>query len=128
MLLILTHPEVAYRSCQDCLLHVYNHQTGKRELDHEGKPIPRGIGKAPCQATIGAPREVRARICAKIAPDAEVALNEKNQRTYEHYQECKAVGRFPDDALVKHHARLIRKIEDENTIGRLELALFKSGR
>jgi hypothetical protein len=125
-MLVLSHPEVAYRSCEDCLLHVYKHDTGKRETDRAGNPVLRGSGKAPCQATIGAPREVRERICAKISPDSDVGLNEKNQRAYEHYLECRATGVFPDDPIVKHNARLIRQMTDIHESGRMELALIKT--
>ena len=31
---------------------------------------------------------------------------------YRHYMECKAVGRFPDDPIVRRNAGIIRRIED----------------
>lgn len=126
MLLSIAHPAVANRSCEDCLKYIYNHETGKRQLDPKGNPIPRPAGgKAPCQATVGAPREVRERICAKIAPDAGVELNEKNRAAHEHYQECKAVGVFPDDSIVRRNARIIRQIEDMHAASKLECSLVK---
>lgn len=31
---------------------------------------------------------------------------------YDHYRECKAVGVFPDDAVVRRNAAAIRDVED----------------
>jgi len=126
-MLSIAHPEIASRSCEDCLKHIYNHETGKRQLDPKGNPIPRPAGgKAPCQATAGAPREVRERICAKIAPDAGVELSEKNRAAYEHYQECKAVGVFPDDPIVRRNARIIRELEDMQAANKLERSINRT--
>ena len=35
-----------------------------------------------------------------------------NQQAYHHYLECKAVGRFPEDAIVTRNAGLIRQAEE----------------
>jgi hypothetical protein len=39
-------------------------------------------------------------------------LSAKNQQAYHHYLECKAVGRFPEDAIVIRNAGLIRQAEE----------------
>jgi hypothetical protein len=39
-------------------------------------------------------------------------LSGRNLRAYVHYRECRAVGRFPDDAIVRKNARLIRDAEE----------------
>lgn len=39
-------------------------------------------------------------------------LSEQNWQAYTHYLECRAVGEFPNDPIVRRHARLIRQIED----------------
>jgi hypothetical protein len=58
--------------------------------------------------------------CPKIPPDAPakerryaVELSEKNERVYQHYLECAAVSRFPDDPLVRRHAALIGSVLDD---------------
>lgn len=35
-----------------------------------------------------------------------------NQQAYQHYLQCKAVGRFPEDAIVERNAGLIRQAEE----------------
>ena len=35
-----------------------------------------------------------------------------NELAYTHYLECKAVGSFPDDPIVRRNASLIRSVED----------------
>ncbi len=58
--------------------------------------------------------------CPKIPKDAPVKhwdhavqLSDKNWRAYQYYLECRAVGQFPDDAIVRRNARIIRAIQDE---------------
>ena len=41
------------------------------------------------------------------------SLSPENEQVWEHYRECRAVGQFPDDPLVRRHAALIRETEDE---------------
>ena len=36
-----------------------------------------------------------------------------NELAYEHYRECRAVGEFPDDPIVRRNAVIIRSVEDE---------------
>jgi hypothetical protein len=55
----------------------------------------------------------RNRTCRKGSPEHPRTLSEANQRCYEHYRECRAVGRFPDDPIVRRNAAIIREIEDE---------------
>ncbi len=50
--------------------------------------------------------------CAKGTPENQKSLSPKNQRAYQHYLECKAVGQFPDNPLVRKHAGIIRMVED----------------
>lgn len=38
-------------------------------------------------------------------------LSEKNWQAYQHYQECKAVGEFPDDDIVRRNAAIIARAE-----------------
>lgn len=104
MQLILLHPEVAFRDCAHCLEHVYDESIGKL-MYHRGQPLKRMAGiKPPCQTAKG---------CPKGSPTASVALSERNQQAYDHYQRCRAVGKFPEDPIVEENAALIRYVEDQ---------------
>lgn len=103
----MLYPEVAFRSCEDCQKHVYDHETGRREEwpAGSGNPVARLPGSLP-------PCADGPTACAKVSPGAGVELNERNSQCYRHYLECRATSSFPDDALVRHHAAVIRSIED----------------
>lgn len=104
MRLILSHPALAARSCHDCQQYVYDHAASVRLSDADGQPIPRPSGTfAPCR--YGPSR------CAKGSPDAGRDLSAKNRRAWLHYRECRAVGAFPDDPLVRRNAALIEQLE-----------------
>lgn len=108
---MLIYPEVATRSCEDCKRWVYNHQTGER-VERLGQFIPRKPGEpTACQLPIG---------CAKGTPEDSKALNERNTQAHEHYRQCVATGRFPDDDGVAQRAALIRGVEEAVERGRLE--------
>jgi hypothetical protein len=47
-------------------------------------------------------------------------LTPRNARAYRHYAECRAVGSFPDDPLVRRHAGVVRAAED--AVRRAEVA------
>jgi hypothetical protein len=109
---LLLSPDVAARSCSDCVRYWYFDkgpgQFGDRVM-RGGKPLPRP-----------ATSPARCDWCPKIAPgdapkpENAQELSQKNLQSYVHYLECKAVGDFPDDPLVKRNAALIRKIEDDS--------------
>ena len=107
MQLILLHPEVAYRSCEDCKKYVYDHETGRKEEYPAGSGLPvlRLPGSLP-------PCHTGPSACAKVSPESKVELSERNQECYRHYLECRAVGSFPDDPVVRENAAVIRSIED----------------
>ena len=113
MELILYHPEVADRSCEDCRKWMYDHQKGKQVLDRQGQPVPRPPqAKPPCEYAIGQSLERRKRVCAKISPSAGLELNARNWQAYLHYLECRAVGQFPDDPIVRQNAQILRSLHD----------------
>lgn len=88
-------------------MHVYDHESGVREEfpAGSGRPVLRPAGMSPpCESGPG--------VCAKVSPNAGVELNDRNQETYRHYLECRAVGNFPDDPVVREHAAIIRSVED----------------
>ena len=112
---VLFHPEVTGRTCYDCRRYIFADTA--REMgeqcftrDRDGRmtlPVHRPRNSAPpCHQ------------CPKI-PDGElprpenaVEMTEQNWRTYQHYRECRAVGVFPDDPIVRRNAATLRGIED----------------
>jgi len=105
---MLLHPEVALRDCADCQRHVYDEATGLRAEfpPRSGKPVPRPPGAPP-------PCRLRAGGCPKGSPEDSRALSARNLRAYAHYLECRAVGRFPDDAVVRRNAAIMHQVEQE---------------
>lgn len=112
--LLLANPEIAGRSCEDCKRFLF-HDTGerlsnKKVLRGDGQPMERpqaGRVYTPC------------RICPKIphgeepAPENAVELSDKNRAAYWHYLQCKGVGQWPDDPIVRRNAGIIRMVEDD---------------
>ncbi len=107
MTLLLFHPQVAAINCVDCQQVVYNLETGDlQEMNGRPQRVPRSPrNPAPCR--LGKDR------CPKGSPEAGRELSTRNWRAYEHYQRCRAVGRFPHDPIVEQNAAIIRKVEDE---------------
>ena len=105
MRLLILHPEVAFRSCTDCQMHVYDEKTGERKTDRSGNPVPRPKGTvAPCRVSASA--------CAKGTPEQSKGISDRNWKAWQHYQECRAVGMFPDDPIVRRNAAIIRAATD----------------
>lgn len=114
---MLRHPRVAWRDCSDCQKHVYDERTGQRR-EYRGLPVlrPKTV-LTPCRYSTG---------CQKGVPEKQKSLSEKNLKAYQHYQECKATGRFPADAIVRRNAAIIRQVEDSVRDEKFEMALLKS--
>ena len=106
-------------SCTSCEKYRYNEDwTPQRKL---GTHLLRVAGTpTPCWK------------CPKIPSSAPLKsrqyaleMTERNRRVWEHYVECKAIGRFPDDPIVIRHAGIIRHEEDvfssSSVISRLEM-------
>jgi hypothetical protein len=86
-------------------------------MEHSGKPVRRPVGTlAPCR--------LRANGCPKGTPETSRALTDANWQAYQHYCECRAVGQFPDDAIVRRNAAIIREASDS---AERELALRVAG-
>lgn len=106
--LLLFHPEFD-RTCADCQRWIYD-DDGQvlRRPAREGKPVIRlPMQPTPCEK------------CPKI-PKGEVAIaanavemTEQNRQAFIHYLECRAVGQWPDDVIVRQNARIIRQVFDE---------------
>ena len=102
--MMILHPEVAFRDCSDCLMYVYDEKTGKRSGKPD-QPVARPRGTvAPCR--------FRDNGCAKGTPEASRALSDRNWRAWQHYQECRAVGQFPDDPIVRRNASIILSVTE----------------
>jgi hypothetical protein len=79
---------------------------------------PKGV-RPPCSYCPKQPLDVPER---GRCPATAVELSAKNWRAYQHYLECAAVGQFPDDAIVRRNAAIIRRIEkDADTLIQLQL-------
>lgn len=81
---------------------------GERVERPRGTPIPRIKGQRP-----------RCEWCPKVPegdppePASAVEMNQRNWSAYRHYLECKAIGQFPDDPMVRKNASIIRQIEEQ---------------
>lgn len=107
----LRHPAHAALPCSDCQKWWYLPDatvTTRGGANGVKLPMLRPPGMAtPCAVC----PKIPAGEPVKVAANA-VELSETNRTAWAHYQECRAVGAFPDDPLVRHHARLIREVYD----------------
>ena len=108
--LAINHPTVAFRDCRDCLLYQYDEGTGQRVTNRDGTPKKR-IVRPPCEYKIDT--RTGETKCPKGTPESNSSLTEQNMKAWIHYQECRAVGSFPDDPIVRQNARIIRSVEDQ---------------
>ena len=109
MRLILHHPHVAARSCFTCKTYIHDDSpTRMGEIVMlAGKPVPRIADQnPPCRWCPKIPKG------AEPVPENAEELSERNWLAYQHYLECKAVGKFPGDSMVRRNAMLIRQVED----------------
>ena len=119
-MLMQLHPEVAYRSCEHCQAWMYDHETGEIN-QRNGKPVRRPKGSKPACGYPGRFKDDKhpdGTGCAKVSPESNASLTPENQLCYQHYLECRAVGQFPDDAVVRRNAATIRQVEE--TIERID--------
>ncbi len=96
----LRHPEVSRRDCEHCREWWYKEDGTIAEK--AGKPLRRLPGAVvPCETKAG---------CPKGSPQDSLSLSQKNLAAYEHFLDCRAVYRFPEDPIVTEHARLITEV------------------
>jgi hypothetical protein len=103
---LLAHPEVAYRSCEDCKRWVYVDQTGKQQKDRKGHALQR-VGRTPCDR------------CAKCADSpvkspeagAKRSLSAVDWRTIQLYYEYQ--NEPVQDAILRRHFGRIRQFLDQ---------------
>lgn len=95
---MIVHPLVAYRDCSSCRKWMYSEKTGEIEKKNQ-RDVPRGNSLPPCELpSVG---------CKKGHYNNQKVLSDRNYQAYRHYQECKAIGDFPDDSVVRMNARII---------------------
>lgn len=111
------------RSCADCQKYVHDNETGERRSNRRtGLPLLNTTGSTDCCACEKIPSVVHdergLRIDkvpannAKLRPHA-ADLSPVLMLAWQHYRECRAVGQFPDDPIVRANAARFRQAEDE---------------
>lgn len=104
----MRHPEVASRDCNLCQKFLFDEDTGRMiTRPSTGEPMRRPPNTAPCRIRNGR--------CPKGTPEQSRELSSQNDQAYAHYLECRAVGQWPGDAIVRQNAAIIRAIEDRIT-------------
>ncbi len=105
------HPEIAGRSCEDCVRFVYDDTAkvgGKLLRDRRGEPKKRPQGApTPCLRCPKIPAGVTP------IPSNAAEWSEREWRIWTYHRECRAVGRFPDDAIVRRHAGIIEGVLED---------------
>jgi hypothetical protein len=98
------------RSCDHCRKYFYDDdpqspQYGLPRKMHNGTDKLRLRDHScppPCETKKG---------CPAGHHEKPVRLTPENREAYEHYQECKATGKFPDDPVVMRNAAIIAQAE-----------------
>ena len=119
------HPDIWARDCRHCLVYLYDEETGKPFIGPDGLAQRRPPGSvAPCghKNLKGEPN------CPKGEPFAG-ELYQCNVSAFIHYKECKAVGSFPDDPIVRQNAVTILQAEEyTESMQAARLHTLKEGR
>lgn len=105
-MLLMKFPQVANRDCNHCQEYQYDEETGKpRQVNGTEELMKRPVGGfPPCRTRRG---------CPKGTPENQLEITPQNFQAYQHYRECKAVGRFPDDGTVRANAVIIQDVLNE---------------
>lgn len=108
------------RTCENCA--TYLHDDDGEITRRMGLPVLRPPGcETPCdrcpKIPVGSPK----------TREHAIEWTDDTHRTYEHYRECRAVGSFPNDWLVRRDAAIVRDIEDEFERRPLERLLARLG-
>lgn len=110
------------RSCDDCRKFIYDEAGEKRTNRRTGLPLVNATGSTPCAEC----PKIPARVVdddGKVIPNTPANANKLRPHAVEltprliqawlHYRECRAVGSFPDDPIVRANAAEFRRAEDE---------------
>lgn len=98
--MLVFYPSFALRDCQHCLKWQYDENTGRVGRNPTTRKAMLRYSKPLCQTDWG---------CVKGTPENPIGFSKQNQQAFEHYLECKEVGIFPDDGVVRRNARVISK-------------------
>ena len=109
-MLLGLYPEIYRRDCQMCLKFAFDEKTGRMERGRDGQPEPRLGNMGP---SFLAPCRDPNQGCPKGTPENPRTLTEENETCLEHHRECVAIGRFPNDAVVRRNAAIIRDAESD---------------
>ena len=118
MRLILAHPEVGYRRCEDCKKWSYNAQTGEvneqwQTIGGERTRVPVPLrGRTPC-LTCPKCKDMPVR---NPETGARSELSERNWRALRFYFENKSAGGMID-AIARKNCGIIQCLMDQYAIG-----------
>lgn len=117
MRLLMLHPGIAHLDCDFCLKHMVDEKTGVPEIGRGGVPELRILNMSPeylspCRDLRRDGNGRRVRTCPKGTPENPKTLSPENELCYEHFLECKAIGQFPDDSVVRRNAAVIQGVLD----------------
>lgn len=99
------YPKVAATDCGYCTRWWHDPITGET-AQRGGRPVPRpAVAVRLCETEEG---------CPKGTPEGARSLSERNRLAFLHYLECRAVGQWPDDPIVRRNARIIRNVIDRS--------------
>lgn len=122
---MLLHPEVGQRSCEECQTYLYDDRPERMAA----KPVMRGGNKVERIPLLQLPL---CRYCPKIPPGEAakpanaVELSDRNKAAYVHYRRCKATMRFPHDPIVERNAAIILAVEEDAAAERVKLAQLET--
>lgn len=102
-LLLSTSPHLASVTCSQCREWWYDPLTGEtlKSKGRTGEPLLRPEPKqVMCETSLG---------CRKGHWKDPIEVSQRSRDAIEHYKDCLAFGKFPDDPVVMHNAKLIKK-------------------
>ena len=99
--MIADHPQVAFRSCDDCRKYIYDDK-GEITLWRGEKALRNGA-KVPCDTAKG---------CPKGHYDDPVELSDQNRRYYEYHSEIEIMGGIPENEQFRWVTRRLALVAD----------------
>lgn len=118
---MLDHPEVAYRTCEECCRWFYDSKTGIRS-ERFGEPLPRDDGSKP--SCLACPKVTRLPADRRNPKEGEKqTLSAKNWRTLILYYEHRAARKIVRDPLTAQNFGVIERILDEHDRGQRKAIL-----
>ncbi len=107
MWLMLAEPVWASRSCDDCEKYIYGENGDRRETKISGVSLPLlrpSNAPTPCYKCPKIPKG------QPLRRQSAIELTDRNYAAWQHYRECRAVGQFPDDAIVRRNAGELHEV------------------